>query len=132
MAKWVVAKLPGSNGSTTVAVPVLQHSLVRLIAAGGISLNDIEVRWSGDGRSIYFRLQATEEPGATGRTYTVPLRHGQVWPDIPERGIRSEAELAKLPGASLLNAFDAPGPTPQIYAFVRMTVQRNLFRVPVP
>jgi len=53
-------------------------------------------------------------------------------PDIPAGGVQSEQELAKLPGASLLHDFDAPGPTSQVYSFVRMTVERNLFRVPLP
>ena len=58
---------------------------------------------------------------------------GQAWPEIPAGGFRSEADLAKLPGVHVIDAKDAvPGPTPEVYAFSRETVQRNLYRVPVP
>lgn len=65
------------------------------------------------------------------KTYVIPIPKGRMWPDLPARGVESEAELSKLRGVSLLNEFDTPGPTPQIYTFVRMTVKRNLFRVPI-
>jgi len=41
------------------------------------------------------------------------------------------ADRSEFPGAVLLNEFDCPGPTREIYAFVRLMVQRNLFRVPL-
>ena len=129
--QWLVAEVAESGGFHTVAVPLHQGSTVRSISSGGMTRNSNDVYWSGDGTSIYIRLPATQE-NTGGRTYAVPLPHGRVWPDIPAGGVRSEAEFANLPGASLLDEFDMPGPTPQIYAFVRMTVQRNLFRVPLP
>jgi hypothetical protein len=54
-----------------------------------------------------------------------------MWPEVPPKGFQSEADIAKFPGAVLLSEFDCPGPTREIYAFVRMTAQRNLFRVPL-
>jgi hypothetical protein len=54
-------------------------------------------------------------------------------PNIPSGGFRSEAEIATLPGARVIDAADvAPGPTPDVYAFSRQTVQRNLYRIPIP
>jgi hypothetical protein len=48
-------------------------------------------------------------------------------------GIPSEQEILKLPGARVLPASDVvPGLTADIYAFTRESVQRNLYRVPVP
>ena len=56
-----------------------------------------------------------------------------MFPTIPPGGFHSESELAKLPGVRIIEAFDgAPGPTPEVYAFSRATVQRNLYRIPIP
>jgi hypothetical protein len=57
---------------------------------------------------------------------------GSMWPKMPLEGFQSEADITKVPGSTLLSEFDCPGPTPEVYAFARMTVQRNLFRVPLP
>jgi hypothetical protein len=69
----------------------------------------------------------------TGRTYAFPLSAGREFPQIPPAGFQTEEELAKLPGARMIDAYDvAPGPTPDLYAFSRGSVQRNLYRIPVP
>jgi hypothetical protein len=52
-----------------------------------------------------------------------------MWPKMPLDGFQSEADIAKVPGSTSVSEFDCPGWTPEIYAFVRMTVQRNLFRI---
>ena len=71
--------------------------------------------------------------GGAGRSYVVPLPSGRMLPEIPAGGFRSEAEIAKLPGVRVIDTPDvAPGPTPEVYAFSRETVQRNLYRVPAP
>jgi eukaryotic-like serine/threonine-protein kinase len=84
--------------------------------------------WSADGRMLYVPLSS-----ATAlRTYAVPLAPGRAWPDIPKTGFRA-ADLAKLPGVRVIDSPGvAPGPTPDVYAFSRETVQRNLYRIPVP
>ena len=69
---------------------------------------------------------------AEGRTFVIPLPRARVFPQIPVGGFRSEADIAKLPGVRIIDAPDvAPGPSPDIYAFSRETVQRNLYRIPV-
>ena len=128
---WLVVKVPGTDGSSTVALPVHQDSAVRAIATTAISFTDLEVHWFTDAKSIYFRIPANES-WAAGRTYVLPLIKGSMWPKIPLKGFQSEADITKVPGSTLLSEFDCPGPTPEIYAFVRMTVQRNLFRIPLP
>jgi hypothetical protein len=68
----------------------------------------------------------------TGNTYVLPLPPGRVLPEIPAGGFRSEAEIASLPGVRVIDNLDvSPGPTPDVYAFSRETVQRNLFRIPL-
>ncbi len=129
---WLVVKVPGTDGSTTVALPVHQNAPAQVIATAALSFSDLEVHWSRDAKSIYLRLPANPESWAAGRTYVLPLVKGSMWPKMPPKGFQSEADIAKVHEAILLSEFDCPGPTPETYAFARMTVQRNLFRVPLP
>ncbi len=103
------------------AVPVLPHTAAR-------------IRWSADGRRMYVSIQAGEASGfAVGRTYAFPLEAGSVLPRIPKGGFRSVAELAKVSGVQVFSHGDfAAGPSPEIYAFSRETVTRNLYRIPLP
>jgi len=41
--------------------------------------------------------------------------------------------VAALPGARLISEESVfPGPNPSVYAFMKVTTQRNIYRVPVP
>jgi hypothetical protein len=81
--------------------------------------------------------QSTPIPSGSsrGRSYVFAVRPGAELPAIPPGGIKSEADLAKL-GATAQAASKAddvaPGPSPAIYAFTQRTIQRNLYRVPLP
>ena len=80
--------------------------------------------WTPDGRFLYLKFGTS--------TYAVPLRPGQVLPPIPAAGFASKEAVVALPGARLLpeeNVF--PGPTPSVYAFMKVTAHRNIYRVPV-
>ena len=46
----------------------------------------------------------------------------------------SKEQLAAAPGVRLVSeeARMFPGPNPSIYAFTKVTTQRNIYRVPVP
>jgi len=88
------------------------------------------LRWTGDGKHL-FVFSATE---SRTKTYVLPLSSGQVLPPsvVPGKDFPSDAELAKLPGVRIIPVGNAvPGPTADIYAFTRETVQRNLYRIPV-
>jgi hypothetical protein len=66
-------------------------------------------------------------------TYFVPLATGQILPPIPAGGFLSEDQIASLPGAIRLPAWPvALGPSADVYAYYRGTVQRNLYRIPIP
>lgn len=129
--QWLLAKLPGKDGSHIAALPVDQRFPIRIIGGGKIGFADTEMRWSRDAKSVFIRLPSSEESWTPGRTYALPLSRGTIWPDMPANGFQSEADLTKTPGAVLIGEFDSSGPTPQVYTFARMTVQRNLFRVPI-
>jgi serine/threonine protein kinase/Tol biopolymer transport system component len=88
------------------------------------------LRWSGDGKHLF--LCAAHE--TRSRSYILPLPPGEVFPkSLASAGsFPVEAELAKLPGVKVVPLGDVvPGPTADIYAFTRETVQRNLYQIPL-
>jgi Tol biopolymer transport system component len=84
------------------------------------------VSWSPDGMYVHLRF--------SGSTYAVPLQRGSMLPPVPDGGFPSKDALAALPGARLISeAADMyPGPTPAVHALLKVSTQRNLYRVPVP
>jgi len=90
-------------------------------------------RWSRDGKRAYLSIPAADSTAfAYGRTYVLPLPAGSMLPRVPAGGFRSEAEIAALPGVEVLPYGDlAPGSSPAVYAFSRVTVTRNLYRIPL-
>ena len=84
------------------------------------------VSWSPDGMYVYLRF--------SGSTYAVPLQRGTVLPPVPDGGFLSKDALAALPGARLISEASGvyPGPNPTIHALLKVSTQRNLYRVPVP
>jgi serine/threonine protein kinase/Tol biopolymer transport system component len=86
------------------------------------------LEWPSNQDSVWIWLGAVPD----GRTYVVPLPPGRVLPRIPEGGFHSEEEIATLPGARRLDVEARPGPSMNIYCFERHTIQRNLYRIPIP
>src|SRR5205807_10311625 len=84
---------------------------------------------------LYFDILTRGNAKRRGRSYVFAVRPGAELPTIPPGGIKSEGDLAKL-GATVQPASKAddvaPGPSPAIYAFNQRTIQRNLYRVPLP
>jgi hypothetical protein len=88
-------------------------------------------RWTGDGKHL-FAIGSGNQVWA--HSYVAPVAPGEALPALMTRKPPpSEAEFAKLPGVRALpDAADiVPGRTPDIYAFTRVTVQRNLYRIPL-
>jgi serine/threonine protein kinase/Tol biopolymer transport system component len=118
--QWVTVLAPHDMGVYALAVP----------AAGGqpLRLPSFVHRWSGDARYWFWSDEDLDI------THAVPLRPGEsfarnaagVLPYLNE-------DAAKLPGARTIPSGDvAPGPTADTYAFTKSTVQRNLYRIPIP
>jgi Tol biopolymer transport system component/predicted Ser/Thr protein kinase len=133
--QWLIVVLPGAEGSSTAAFSLRGGPPVRISAGGALPLVWINVQWSPEGRRILIPVNTAAAgalAGVGGRTYVVPLPQGRLFPQIPAGGFRSETEIAKLPGVRLIDALQVtPSPAPDEYAFVRVAVQRNLFRVPL-
>jgi hypothetical protein len=112
------------SGSRTPAVQLFSRT-------GGPPLllgSSLWWQWSQDGRLLWI----AGGPVAEGRSYAVSLPPGKVVPSVPPEGFRFEAEIAALPGARRIDATGAVGPAVDTYAFERRTVQRNLYRIPIP
>ncbi len=133
--KWLVAwaQLPGSDPPAFQAFRLDGGPPVTI---GSATFFD----WSPEGSSLAISSNFGD-PIPQGRSYVVPLKRGQALPRIPAGGFHSEAEVAHLPGArmidfgTVLSQFTGPvepGPSPGAYAFYRGTVQRNLYRIPIP
>jgi hypothetical protein len=93
----------------------------------------IFVKWSWDGKFLFLSVPKSFYSGETGNTYVLALPRGRALPEIPKAGFPSEEAIAKLPGVRVIDSWDvAPGPDAEVFAFSRVTVQRNLYRMPVP
>jgi hypothetical protein len=92
------------------------------------------LKWQPDKRFLYLSVaNGMNTALGSGHTYVIPLSPGKLLPNIPPSGFHSEAEIAALPGIRVLEVADiAPGRSPETFAFSRQTVQRNLYRVPLP
>lgn len=108
----------------------------RPVAGGpGIRICDFcQVGWGSDGKYFYIRLRDIGVIGK-GKLYVVELPVGKSLPVLPASGIRSAEDLKQMHIVSVIDTsaltIFAPGPDPSTYAYTRMTVQRNLFRIPL-
>ena len=114
----VYARPTKERAGGTILLPVGGGTPVAVYGTG------TRLSWSRDGRLLFMTVSE--------RTYVVPVPSGQPLPKTPATGFASGAEIAAVPGARVIDATDpAPGPTPDVYAFSRETVQRNLYRIPL-
>jgi Tol biopolymer transport system component len=116
--RWIVAwaPLPGNGPPSAQAFPLDGGPAIRF---GNFVY--VNVNWSLDGRSAFINGSV------------IPLPPGEALPRIPAGGFHSDEEIARLPGARPIDAEGVVlGPSRDVYAFYRGTIQRNLYRIPIP
>ena len=116
--RWIVAwaPLPGNGPPSAQAFPLDGGPAIRF---GNFVY--VNVSWSLDGRSAFINGSV------------IPLPPGEALPRIPAGGFHSDEEIARLPGARPIDAEGVVlGPSRDVYAFYRGTIQRNLYRIPIP
>jgi DNA-binding winged helix-turn-helix (wHTH) protein/Tol biopolymer transport system component len=92
------------------------------------------VGWGPVGKFLYIRFR---KPGqiAGGKTIVIALPRGKELPMLPPAGLQSAEDVKGLNVVAEIDMAGktdfAPGPDPSVYAYSRMTVQRNLFRIPL-
>lgn len=128
--KYVAAWVNGATDETANSVWVYpaDGGSPTMICAGCGSRSSEEpgfVSWSSDGKLLYISIWRIG-------TYAVPLRAGQILPSLPAGGIRTAEDVTALPGTRAFPVSGAfAGPNPSVYAYSKMSAQRNIYRVPV-
>jgi eukaryotic-like serine/threonine-protein kinase len=128
LAAWVNSGRTDETANAVGVYPLDGGSPTMICDACGGRANDepVFLSWSPDGKFLYLAIWKMPP-------FAIPLRAGQVLPPLPAAGIRSTEDLAAFPGAK---PFPVPGafagPDPSIYAYAKLTAQRNIYRVPVP
>ena len=93
-------------------------------------LGPIVFGWTGDRKHLF--VEDTSERNLA-KAYVFPVTPGHPLPESIIHGLPSEEEILKLPGVRVIAlAGVVPGATADIYAYTRESVQRNLYRVPIP
>ena len=112
--RWLLVWAPiGGNGPPSICLfPVNGGNPIQIG-------NLMWVSWPQDGRSVLIN------------GYLFALKPGEVLPAIPTGGFHSLDEVGRLPGAQPMEA-EAFGPSAGVYAFYKRTIQRNLYRIPIP
>jgi len=91
-------------------------------------------QWGPGGKFLYIRFRDIGYI-AGGKTIAIALPAGKELPDIPPTGFNSPEDVKGVNVAAEIDMKDkttfAPGPDPSIYAYVKVIVQRNLFRIPL-
>lgn len=124
--QWVAGLVAVPNGQPAtfaeMAIPV-QGGPPKQICSGFCT-----AQWSPDMKHLYVTIRIRQD----GQTIAIPIPEGKALPDLPSSGIRNVEEALGLPGALLIEQYQmAPGASPSVYAYVKTTMHRNLFRVPV-
>jgi hypothetical protein len=90
--------------------------------------------WGPEGKYFYLRFRDIGEQGG-GKTIVLGLAEGKDLPDLPPGGLKSAEDTKGLKVVAEIDmhgrSIFAPGPNPSIYAYTRVTVQRNLYRIPL-
>jgi serine/threonine protein kinase/Tol biopolymer transport system component len=126
--RWVPVMDPQAWGALIV-YPAGSGSPVRLCdrcsPPQGTNPMPPPLSWTPDGRFVYLKFGSS--------TYAIPLRPGQSLPPVSPSGFPSKDAVAALPGSTLVSDQEIyPGPDPSIFAFTKVTSQRNIYRVQVP
>ncbi|HYR90794.1 MAG TPA: hypothetical protein VE422_42420, partial [Terriglobia bacterium] len=123
--RWIttVATMPNGIGGT-FAVPVAGGAPQRICSG-------CPLWWAPDGKFLYLFVQ---QPSLTdrGKTRVIPLQPGEMLPKLPPSGMRAPDDPKLFPGSYLIDEYGiSPSPDPSVYAYVKTTMHRNLFRIPM-
>ncbi len=129
---WMAAMVKSAGGGATkVMIYNLHDGTAKQIC------DSCHPFWSPDSKRLYvsFAQLFKGEAKNRGQTYMIPWTPSSNLGTLPPGGTQTEADVAKV--ATLVDAARridefAPGPSRNMYAFSRRTIQRNLYRIPLP
>lgn len=126
---WVSTLAPVNDALANVAeiaIPTKGGAAKRICAGFCVA------RWAPDGKFLYVAERASGFHSEK-ETIAIPIPAGMALPELPVSGIRSLEDGLALSGAIVIGSSDfAPGLNPSSYAYVKLAMQRNLFRIPIP
>ncbi len=126
--QWVLARVgvSGEQTSNRVDAYPVNGGSPKSICHGWCSMT-----WSSDAKFAYVNSWLS-----LGNVFAIPLQRGHLFPPLPPSGFTSENEIMPIASTRVASTAEigavAFGRSPSIYAFDRLTVRRNLYRVPVP
>ncbi|HTC67574.1 MAG TPA: hypothetical protein VK685_10595 [Candidatus Acidoferrum sp.] len=122
--RWIVVDIPLPDDDATRAFPIGGGSSRRICSW-------CSVGWAPDGKFFYIGV-APNSQSTRSKTLAIPVPAGETLPKLPSSGIRGPEDAKAIPGTRLLDGwFIAPGPEPAVFAYVKTTMHRNLYRIPV-
>ncbi len=127
LAAWVKG-LSEDTANSVMIYPTDGGDPVVVSKSGGGRDNESPavVSWSRDGKSLYIALWKEA-------TFALPVTPGTNVPHLPPNGLQSPEDAGKIPGARRMAVPSAfAGPDPSIYAYAKVTAQRNIYRVTLP
>jgi Tol biopolymer transport system component len=123
--RWVIADVPLPNDDAIRAIPTRGGSSRRICTW-------CSVDWAPDGKFFYVGLPPNSHT-TRGTTLAIPVPAEETLPKLPSSGFRGPEDAKSLPGTRVLDGwFLSPGPDPSTFAYVKTTMHRNLYRIPVP
>lgn len=122
---------PLGNWWITGPAPALAHPLKKGLDT--LICNFCSAGWGPGGR-FFLRFRGVGEMGG-GKMIVITAPPGQELPTIPRGGLNKIEDAKGLHVVAQIDMSDkailAPGPNPSIYAYTRVTIQRNLYRIPL-
>jgi hypothetical protein len=116
-----------SGYNPTMASPAQGGPAIRVCKFCGIG-------WGPDGKLLYLRFRDLGEMGG-GKVVVIRLPPSRDLPALPPTGLNAIEDTKGLNVVAKIDMAEklifAPGPDPSIYAYSRVTVQRNLFQIPL-
>ena len=127
---WAFGQNPNDPGHSTDFIISVQDGRTLRLDRGNMFV-PVGSSWSRDGRSFSMtRYGGSGADMENLKSYILTLRAGNQLPDIPAGGF-DDQRLARS-GARVIEGVAILGADARVYAFVRRTLHRNLFRVPLP
>jgi DNA-binding winged helix-turn-helix (wHTH) protein/Tol biopolymer transport system component len=127
--RWVTAEVPRAPDTSLpaiMAIPLADGAPQRICAPY------CSTSWSTDGRFLFVSVEDSSRT-SPGRSLAIPVGPGETLPDLPAGGIAPLAEPNVVQGAeSVGRGALVPGKDPAHYAWINITVHRNLYRISLP
>ena len=127
--RWVTVQDPQAFGAVVV-YPTGAGSPIRFCdrcsRPQGTEWLPPPLSWTPDGKFIHLKVWDL--------MFAIPLEAGRMLPPVPPGGFASKEAVAALPGARLISDAGGayPGPDPSVSVFLKVTTQRNIYRIPLP